>query len=81
MGADNNHIMTLKELAEYLRVHPMTVYHEVKCGRLPGFKVGSGWRFDRASIDRWCLAQDSASMAAGGERKLKLVRKGAGALA
>jgi len=85
MKTDNSRVMTVKELSDFLRVHPTTVYHEVKCGRLPAFKVGSDWRFDRESIDRWCLGQDSAFMGAGagGEKKLKLASaayKGAGAL-
>jgi hypothetical protein len=47
---------------------------------LPAFKVGSDWRFKVESFDRWCLDQDGAFPEVGGEKKLKLVRKGASAL-
>lgn len=45
--------MTVREVSEYLRVHPTTVYRLVKTGRLPGFKVGDRWRFQQAEIDSW----------------------------
>jgi excisionase family DNA binding protein len=51
--------MTVKELSDYLKVHPSTIYRQLKRGRLPAFKVGSDWRFNVESIDRWRLEQDS----------------------
>jgi excisionase family DNA binding protein len=77
---DNKRVMTVKDLAGYLRVHPTTVYRQLKDGLLPAFKVGSNWRFKVESIDRWCLDQDNGAFPeVGGEKKLKLVRKGASA--
>ncbi len=46
-------IMTLEEVAGYLRVHPSTVYRMVKNHSIPAFKIGSDWRFNRESIDIW----------------------------
>jgi excisionase family DNA binding protein len=46
-------IMTLEEVAGYLRVHPSTVYRMVKNHSIPAFKIGSDWRFNRESIDVW----------------------------
>jgi len=46
-------VMTLEEVAKYLRVHPSTIYRLVKRGKLPAFKVGSDWRFNLESIDNW----------------------------
>jgi excisionase family DNA binding protein len=46
-------IMTLEEVAGYLRVHPSTVYRMVKTHSIPAFKIGSDWRFNRESIDSW----------------------------
>jgi len=46
-------VMTLEEVANYLRVHPSTIYRLVKKGKLPAFKVGSDWRFNLESIDHW----------------------------
>jgi excisionase family DNA binding protein len=47
------HVMTLEEVASYLRVHPSTIYRLLKKRQLPAFKVGSDWRFNLESIDRW----------------------------
>jgi excisionase family DNA binding protein len=48
-------VMTVKELSEYLRVHPATVYKLLHGGKLPAFRVGSDWRFNVDAIDRCCL--------------------------
>ena len=61
MKVDNSRVMTVKELSDYLTVHPSTVYRQLKRGQLPAFKVGSDWRFNVESIDRWRLEQDSFS--------------------
>jgi excisionase family DNA binding protein len=47
--------MTVKELSEYLRVHPSTIYKLLRRRELPGFRVGSDWRFHTEAIDHWCL--------------------------
>jgi excisionase family DNA binding protein len=46
-------ILTLGNVAEYLRVHPSTIYRLLKKKQLPAFKLGRDWRFSRESIDRW----------------------------
>jgi len=51
-------VMTLREVSEYLKVHPSTIYRQLKRGLIPAFKVGSDWRFNIESIDRWRLGQD-----------------------
>ncbi len=55
--APQANIMTVRELAEYLRVHPSTVYRLLQQSKLPAFRVGFDWRFSREAIDRWRLAQ------------------------
>jgi len=57
---DSRHVLTVKELSDYLKVHPSTIYRQLKRGRLPAFKVGSDWRFNIESIDRWRLDQDAS---------------------
>jgi excisionase family DNA binding protein len=46
-------VMRLAEVAEYLRVHPSTIYRLLKKHQIPAFKVGSDWRFNLESIDHW----------------------------
>jgi excisionase family DNA binding protein len=49
--------MTVKELSGYLRVHPSTIYKLLRRGELPGFRIGTDWRFNVDVIDRWCAAR------------------------
>jgi len=51
-------ILTVTELAEYLRVHRSTIYRLLKARKLPAFRIGSDWRFNREHIDEWRLKQD-----------------------
>lgn len=48
-----NSVITVAELAEYLKMKKVTIYKHAQSGKLPGFKVGSKWRFKRESIDNW----------------------------
>jgi excisionase family DNA binding protein len=50
-------LVTVKELSDYLRVHPSTIYRLLKSGELPAFKLGSDWRFNLEAIDRWRIHQ------------------------
>ncbi|MGA7869923.1 MAG: helix-turn-helix domain-containing protein [Candidatus Binatus sp.] len=51
--ASSEEILTISELSEHLRVHPTTIYRLLREGRIPGFRVGSAWRFSRAAIEIW----------------------------
>jgi excisionase family DNA binding protein len=46
-------VLTVREVSEYLRVHPSTVYRLLRQHQLPAFRVGSDWRFNVEAIDRW----------------------------
>jgi len=46
-------LMTLEEVAAYLRVTKKTIYRLLKQGKIPASKVGHQWRFDKASINEW----------------------------
>lgn len=49
----NKEIMTSKEVAEYLSLHPLTVHKYARKGVLPSFKIGTDWRFQKKDIDKW----------------------------
>ncbi len=51
-------LMTLQEVADYLRVTEKTIYRLLGRGSIPAVKVGRQWRFERMSIDDW-LQQSS----------------------
>jgi excisionase family DNA binding protein len=46
-------IMTLEEVAEYLRVKPQTIYTWAQEKKIPAAKLGKEWRFKKSMIDEW----------------------------
>ena len=44
-------ILTLKELADYLRVNERTILRMLNTGQLKGTKIGGQWRFNSSQID------------------------------
>ena len=46
-------LMTVGEVAGYLRVTKKTIYRLLLKGKIPATKVGNQWRFDRRAIDKW----------------------------
>jgi excisionase family DNA binding protein len=59
---------TICEPCEYLRVHRSTIYRLLKKGQLPGFKIGSDWRFNREAINSWRLQQYLATEKSSGNK-------------
>ncbi|MDA7704853.1 helix-turn-helix domain-containing protein [Rickettsiales bacterium] len=55
---DNNDIMTMKELADYLKIAEKTAYRFASEKKVPGFKVGNAWRFRKSEIDNWIKKQE-----------------------
>ena len=49
--AERPELLTLRELAEYLRVSPRTAYQLCYDGAVPAVKVGGVWRIPRAELD------------------------------
>jgi excisionase family DNA binding protein len=46
-------IMTLEEVAQYLKLQPQTIYKWAQEGQIPGAKLGKEWRFRRRILDEW----------------------------
>ena len=46
-------ILTIEEVAAYLRLKPQTIYTWAQEGKIPAAKLGNQWRFKRSMIDRW----------------------------
>lgn len=46
-------VMTIEDLAKYLKVSKSSLYRLAQQGKVPGQKVGKHWRFRKATIDRW----------------------------
>ena len=54
----NDDIMTVDEVAEYLKVSRKSIYRLVKSGKLPGKKVLNKWRFSRDQIKEWICGEE-----------------------
>ncbi len=50
-------ILTIREVAEYLKLNEKTTYRLASEGKIPGFKVGGAWRFKKLEIDNWIKSQ------------------------
>jgi len=55
--AMTDEILTLKEVAEYLKLAEKTAYRLAAEGKLPGFKAGGSWRFKREDVLLWIEEQ------------------------
>jgi excisionase family DNA binding protein len=53
----DSEVLTIKEVAEYLKVNERTIYRLAASNELPGFRVGNAWRFKRSDLDTWVLKQ------------------------
>lgn len=54
-------ILTLKEVADYLKLAEKTAYRLAAEGKLPGFKVGGSWRFKQSDIESWIEAKKTSN--------------------
>jgi len=52
-------ILTVKELAKYLKMNEHTVYRLARKGELPAVKIGGGWRFKKDVINKWIETNSS----------------------
>lgn len=57
MQDNTSEILTLNEVATYLKVAEKTVLRMIGAGEIPCAKVGNQWRFSRDLIDRWLLSR------------------------
>jgi len=76
-------IMTTKELANYLKLHQITICKYAGEGKIPAIRIGRVWRFDKEAIDKWIgegqkkaqRVKKSKPKAAPKARKTKLRKK------
>ena len=53
MAAKRGEIMTMDDLAEYLKISKSTLYKLATEDKLPGQKIGKRWRFHKDAVDEW----------------------------
>ena len=61
-SAADNAIMTIGEVADYLKVTERTIYRLAGARQIPAFKVGGSWRFSKVDIDEWIKRQSMESI-------------------
>jgi len=62
MSPSNGEILTIKQVADYLKVTERTIYRLAGAKRIPAFKVGGTWRFSRADIEAWIKHQTAEGL-------------------
>jgi len=60
MAGIEDEILTLDEVAIYLKAGKRTIYRLVAEKKIPAFKVGGTWRFRKVDIDSWITSQSNA---------------------
>jgi excisionase family DNA binding protein len=66
-GTMADEILTIRGVAELLKINEKTAYKLASAGQIPGFKVGGSWRFDRQEIARWIRRKIDEQQASKGE--------------
>ena len=56
-------ILTVEEVASYLKVTERSIYSLLSRSEIPAFKVGGAWRFRRDEIEDWTRAQHTKAKA------------------
>jgi excisionase family DNA binding protein len=57
----DHEILTVEEVAHYLRLKPQTIYKWAQEKRIPAVKLGKEWRFRKSILDRWLDDQMSGN--------------------
>jgi excisionase family DNA binding protein len=60
--AKTSEILTAKQVAEYLHIHPLTVHRFAREGVIPAFKIGTDWRFKKKNLDEWIKQRINSHM-------------------
>lgn len=50
-------LLTIEELARYLKISKHTLYKMVEKGKLPALKIANQWRFKKGDINKWVEKQ------------------------
>jgi excisionase family DNA binding protein len=68
-STSNEGVLTLAEVAAYLKVTERTIYRLAGAKKIPAFKVGGVWRFSRADIDSWIKQQSMQAKSRGDQQE------------
>lgn len=55
-------LMNFQDAREYLKTSRATLYRLIQGKRIPAFKIGGRWRFDRERLDKWFTDHENIKM-------------------
>lgn len=58
-------IMTVHDVARYLRLSEAKVYKIANAGHVPAFRIGKAWRFEKKLIDEWIRREAELTLESG----------------
>ncbi|KDB64654.1 transcriptional regulator, AlpA family [Bordetella bronchiseptica B18-5 (C3)] len=61
--SNDDEFLTIKQVAELLKVTERTIYRLAAAKQIPAFKVGGTWRFSRVEINQWIQRQQEGCKA------------------
>ena len=56
----NDQLMTIKEVADFLRISTISAYSWVRDGKLPAIRIGKEWRVRSRDLDQWLEVRSTA---------------------
>ena len=59
----SENILTIRDVADLLKINEKTAYKLAAAAKIPGVKVGGSWRFDRTTISTWIRTATGAAVA------------------
>lgn len=65
---DASPVLTIDELAAYLKIPKSTLYKLAQEGKLPSQKIGRHWRFAKEAIDQWLQQSQQAKARSRGRK-------------
>lgn len=65
-GGAGENLMTVRDVADYLRLSRAKVYQMVKAGEIPSIRIGRAWRFRRDLIEAWVQGGMAVERPSGG---------------
>jgi excisionase family DNA binding protein len=69
VASSEGEILTLDEVAAFLKAGKRTVYRLAQNGEIPAFKLGGTWRFRRSELDSWIDAKSNQRKPIGKEKR------------
>lgn len=67
--------LSIKQLADLLKLSERTVYRLANSGEIPGFRVGNSWRFQRSRVEAWMDEQTAKTLRRAGRPKRQAKRR------